>query len=98
MGDKQILQRGRVVKVDSKGKKTARPMEDGEFEARVAANERPFGAELATSASDATVGRMQRLPNRRDETIDKATAYKKGGSVGRGDGIAQRGKTRGKFV
>ena len=97
MGDKQILQRGRVVKVDSKGKKTSRPMEDGEFEARVAANERPFGAELADTAASKTIKKMQDLPNVRDARIDEATNFKKGGSVGRGDGIAQRGKTRGKM-
>ena len=93
MGDTQILQRGNVVKVDRKGKKTSRPMEDGEVEARLAANARPFGADVADTAADATIGRMQRLPNRRDPEIEKATGFKKGGKI---DGAALRGKTRGK--
>lgn len=93
MGDKQTLQRGSVVKIDSKGNRTSRKMEDGEFKARVAANARPFGAEMADNAADATMGKMQRMKNRRDDTIEKATAFAKGGKV---DGIAQRGKTRGK--
>lgn len=96
MGEKQVLQRGNRVTIDSKGKRTSRPLEDGEVAEQIAANKRMFGAELADNAAAATVGKMQKMPNRRDVPID--AAYAKGGSVkSRGDGAATRGKTRGKM-
>ncbi|MCH9839043.1 hypothetical protein K0U83_25500 [bacterium] len=101
MGDKQVLQRGNRVTIDSKGNRTSEPLADGEVDAQIAANKRRFGAALADAAADSTVGRMQRMPNRRDTPENgmkcggKVKKYAKGGSV---DGVAQRGKTRGKYI
>jgi hypothetical protein len=90
MADKQVLQRGNHVTIDSKGNRSSRPLDDGEVEAQAAANKRPFGAEAATAAADATVGRMQRMENRRDKTIEDASrGYKQGGLVRRGYGKAR---------
>ena len=101
MGDKQVLQRGNRVTIDSKSDGTARALADGEVDAQTAQNKRRVGAARADAAADSTVGRMQRMPNRRDTPENgmkcggKVKKYAKGGSV---DGVAQRGKTRGKYI
>lgn len=94
MGDKQTLQRGNRVSIDSKGRRTETPLEDGEVDAQLAANKRSTVDDAITAVRGATMERAQKMPNRRDKVIDDAVNYAKGGSV---DGCAQRGKTKGKM-
>jgi hypothetical protein len=90
MADKQVLQRGNSVSINSKGTRTARPMGDDEVDTQIAANKGVYGADLANAAADATIGKMQRMPNRRDKTINDAErSYKQGGLVRRGYGKAR---------
>lgn len=77
MGDKQILQRGNRVKIDSKGNRSSRPMEDGEADAQMTANARRFGADAVDAAYAGTTKKMQDLPNRRDMDIEQATGTPK---------------------
>ena len=65
-----------------------------------------IGEKLSGGAAGAAAKDLSGRKSRIDQEIDKAdpkptpekgTGYKNGGSVGRGDGVAQRGKTRGKM-
>lgn len=85
MGDKQVLQRGNLVRHSSKGERTARPLEDNEVDEQIAKNSAPMGSGVAAMARAKTIDRLQAMPNRRDAAIDEAsgnsTAYKRGGMV-----------------
>ena len=81
MGDKQVLQRGNKVYIDNKGGRTSRPLEDGEVEAQMRTNNRRFGTQLTDKMADASVGAVQRMPNRRDTVIDDAMGHNEGPSM-----------------
>jgi len=86
MDDKQVLQRGTNVSIDSKGKRTTRPFTD--TEAQDAEDNKSTASRAARSATgyDALLA----LPSRRDAEIEKATrGYSSGGMVRRGYGKAR---------
>lgn len=95
MADKEVLQAGRHVVVDSKGNKTYRP-----FPRSTSSDDTLDPAVLGTGAAAAAAKEMLDAPKRREADAGmkcggSVKKYAKGGSV---DGIAQRGKTRGKYI
>jgi len=95
MADKEVLQAGRHVVVDSKGNKTYKS-----FPRSAASDGAPDPSALGTGAAAAAAQAVLDARKRREEDAGmkcggKVKKYAKGGSV---DGVAQRGKTRGKYI
>lgn len=94
MADKEVLQAGRHVVVDSKGNKTYKPFPESATDEGVTPDALGSGAAAAAARAmlDARKRREAGAGLKCGGTVKK---YAKGGKI---DGIAQRGKTRGKYI
>ena len=96
MATKEVLQAGRRVIVDSKGNKTYAPFRGSDSSDSEGATPSTLGTGAAAAAAQAVLdARKRREEDAGMKCGGKVKKYAKGGSV---DGVAQRGKTRGKHI
>lgn len=95
MADKEVLQAGRHVVVDSKGNKTYKPFPES-APTDAGATPDTLGSGAAAAAARAVLdARKRREADAGMKCGGTVKKYAKGGKI---DGIAQRGKTRGKYI